>query len=146
MKEIKSIANISGEPVRMNIYLKSAMKLSSSLLTKVKFGGVFLNGKNVTMRATVSDGDEVLVLLPDEKNDTIQPKKLEIEILYEDDNIVVVNKPKNTPSHPSRGNHLPTLAEGLVARYGEGFIPRIITRLDRDTSGIVLIAKDQFSA
>ena len=49
MKEFKSIANISGEPVRMNVYLKSAMKLSSTLLTKVKYGGVFLNGKKLLL-------------------------------------------------------------------------------------------------
>ena len=60
--------------------------------------------------------------------------------------MIAVDKPSNMPTHPSRGNSLPTLANAAVARYGENFVFRSITRLDRDTSGIVLVAKDQVSA
>jgi len=146
MKEIVKIAEGLNSPVRISVFLKTEMKLSSTLISRVKFGGVFINGKNVHMRATVSAGDEVRVVLSDKPSDSVTPKAMPLEIIYEDECIVAVNKPKNMPVHPSRGNSLPTLAEGLAARYGDGFVPRIITRLDRDTSGIVLAARDAFSA
>lgn len=146
MRELKKIADGLSEPMRMSSYLKSVMKLSATLISRVKFGGVFLNGNAVTMRAEVKNGDEIKVLIGEKTGSNITPKKMTLDFIYEDEYILAVNKPKNMPTHPSRGNHLPTLAEGLVAHYGDGFVFRAITRLDRDTSGIVLVAKDAFSA
>ena len=134
-----------GTEIRISEYLKTKCGFSHALITKVKFGGVFINGENVHMRATVKKGDTVVVNLPHEKSD-IPPIDIPLNIIYEDDDMIAVDKPSNMPTHPSRGNSLPTLANALSAYFGEGFIFRSINRLDRDTSGIVLVAKNSYSA
>ena len=127
-------------------FLKGYVGLSTTLLTKVKFGGVRVGGEVVTMRRIVHDGDEVEICLPKEDSENIEPIEGELDVLYEDDHILVVNKPTNMPVHPSRGNHLVTLANVVMAYLGEGVVFRAVNRLDRDTSGIVVIAKHQYAA
>lgn len=127
-------------------YLKNHLGFSTSLIAKVKYGGVFLNGVAVHMRALVKSGDEITVDFPDEESENITPIEMPLDILYEDEYLLAVNKPKNMPVHPCRGNHLPTLAEGVRAYLGKPFVFRAVNRLDRDTSGIVLIAKSQLAA
>ncbi len=146
MREMNIIAEGLGEPVRISIFLKRELLFSSAMIKRVKHGGVFINGENVHMRATVKNGDAVRVCFPDERNEELTADAMTLDIIYEDDYVVAVNKPTNMPTHPSKGNHLPTLANGLKAYFGDGFIFRAITRLDKDTSGIVLIAKDQYTA
>ena len=133
-------------PMRISEYLKSRLALSSTFLSKVKLGGVFLNGENVHMRATVQNGDRIEIFFPKESSEGIPPIDLPLEILYEDEHMLAVCKPKNMPTHPSKGNSLPTLANAVMHYFGEDFVFRAITRLDRDTSGIVLIAKTQYAA
>lgn len=120
--------------------------LTATLIKRVKYGGVSINGNVVTMRATVRPGDEVLINLPDEVSEGIPPIVMPLDIVYEDDYMIAVNKPRNMPTHPSKGNSLPTLANGIMAYFGGKHTFRSINRLDRDTSGIVLMAKDAFSA
>ena len=146
MQELKRrVEDISGE-VRILDYLRSNMGLSHTLIKRVKDGGVFLNGTEVHMRATVKRGDEVTVILSKGEKNEIRPVNIPLEILYEDESILAVSKPPEMPTHPSRGNSLPTLAEAVLSYLGEDAVFRAITRLDRDTSGIVIIAKDAFSA
>ena len=128
-------------------YLKREMQLSVSLVKKVKFGGVFINGENVHMRALVNAGDAVTVILPEEASEGIRPIEMPLDIIYEDEYLIAVNKPSDMPTHPSRGNSLPTLAEGLMAYFkNKKFVFRSINRLDRGTSGIVIVAKNAFVA
>lgn len=141
----KRVDDISGEK-RILDYLRSNMGLSHTLIKRVKYGGVFLNGTEVHMRATVKPGDEITVILSKGEKNEIRPIDIPLEILYEDESILAVSKPPEMPTHPSRGNSLPTLAEAVLSYLGEDAVFRAITRLDRDTSGIVLIAKDAFSA
>ena len=146
MEKITFFADADITEMRMSDYLKRRLGFSSSLITKVKFGGVSLNGNTVTMRATVKPGDTVTVSLPDEESENIEPIDLPLDILYEDEHILAVNKPSNMPTHPSRGNHLPTLANAVRAYLGSPFVFRAINRLDRGTGGIVIIAKNSYSA
>lgn len=127
-------------------FLKGRIGLSATLLTKVKFGGVSVGGEVVTMRRIVHTGDEVEVRLPREESEGIEPIEAELDVLYEDEHLLVVSKPTNMPVHPSRGNHLVTLANAVMAYLGEGVVFRAVNRLDRDTSGIVVIAKHQYAA
>lgn len=119
---------------------------TATLIKKVKYGGVFVNGKNVTMRGIVKHGDEVFVNLPEDVSEGIPPIDMPLDIIYEDEYMIAVNKPRNMPTHPSKGNSLPTLANGVMAHFNGNHTFRSINRLDRDTSGIVLIAKDAYSA
>lgn len=147
MKEIKKIVEKEFDEIKIVDYLKKALMLSVSLVKKVKFGGVFINGENVHMRAIVHTGDTVLVKLPEEQSENIKPKKIPLDIIYEDEYLIAVNKPCGMPTHPSRGNSLTTLAEGIMAYFApESFVFRAVNRLDRDTSGIVIIAKDAVTA
>ena len=146
MERITVIAEgLSGE-IKIRDFLKRRLRFSTSLIGVVKFGGVFINGENVHMRATVKNGDTVDIYLPSEDSETVEPIEIPLDVLYEDERILVINKPRNMPIHPSRGNHLPTLASAVRAYMGAPFVFRCITRLDRDTSGIVLIAKDRIAA
>ena len=145
MKGLEAVASLDAE-MRMSEYLKRELGLSHSLIVKVKYGNVYLNGTAVTMRATVRDGDRVEVKFPTESSEGIEPIDIPLRVLYEDEYFIAVSKPTNMPTHPSKGNSLPTLANAVMNYFGRDFVFRSITRLDRDTSGIVLIAKTQYAA
>lgn len=136
------VKNIDGE-MKIRDYLKHRMGFSTSLIAKVKYDNVFLCGTPVHMRAMVKEGDIIEIYLPNEASENIPPIEMPLDIIYEDDMILAVNKPRNMPVHPSKGNHLPTLANGVAAYINAPFVFRAVNRLDRDTSGIVLIAKNQ---
>ncbi len=147
MKEISKKVTTEYDGMKISEYLKRCMELSVTLIKRVKFGGVFINGKNVHMRAAVHTDDTVLVVLPEKNSENIRAIDIPLDIIYEDDYLIAVNKPYDMPTHPSRGNSLPTLAEGIMAYFApRSFVFRSINRLDRDTSGIVIIAKDPISA
>ena len=141
---LETVTAVVGE-MKIRDYLKGRLGLSTSLIAKVKYGGVILNGTAVTMRAMIKNGDTIEIFLPDEDSEKIEPIDIPLEIVYEDEYLIAVNKPKNMPVHPSRGNHLPTVANAVRAYIGRPFVFRAVNRLDRDTSGIVLIAKDRIS-
>lgn len=145
MKEI--LIDASGLEREYNVkeYLLS-LGYSITFIKKVKYGGIMLNGEPVTVRAAVKSGDVLTLIPPRASSDGIEPIDIPLTVLYEDEYVVLFDKPTNMPTHPSKGNSLPTLANAVMARYGDDFVFRSITRLDRDTSGIVLIAKDQVSA
>ena len=123
--------------------------ISTEIITKVKFGGVFVDGKKLSnINDRVNLGEKVKVALPqDTPNPYITPKKEKLEIIFEDDYMLAVKKAKGILTHSSKGNSALSLEE-IVCGY---FLPnpftfRPINRLDRDTSGIVLIAKDMLTA
>lgn len=119
---------------------------SVTLIKRVKYGGILLFGEPVTVRKTVTNGDEIEIVLRSKKSSDITPMNIDIRVIYEDEYLVALDKPTNMPTHPSRGNSLPTLANAVMGMYGEDFTFRAINRLDRDTSGIVIVAKDQHTA
>lgn len=96
----------------------------------------------------LSAGEEIRIDIIEDESSDIEPNpNLKYEILYEDEDMIVVNKPADMPIHPSQGNHLNTLGNALAAHFNNrNFVYRPITRLDRDTSGVCLIAKNKFSA
>lgn len=138
------VTGVEGE-IKIRDYLKRRLGLSTALIAKVKYDNVLLNGEIVYMRATVQNGDVIDITLPDEDSENIEPMDIRLNVVYEDEHVIAVNKPKNMPVHPSRGNHLPTVANAVRHYVGHPFVFRAINRLDRDTSGIVLIAKDRLS-
>ena len=140
-----TVNDLNGD-MKISDYMKRRLGFSTSLITKVKFGGVRLNGEVVTMRATVKIGDVITVTFPEEESENVEPIEAPIEILYEDEHVLAVNKPADMPTHPSRGNHLTTLANAVAYYLGKPFVFRAINRLDRGTSGIVIIAKNPYSA
>lgn len=111
---------------------------------------ILLNGTRGFGRAKLGSGDELVVrLLETEVSEKIVPTPMDLQILFEDEDILVLSKPADTPIHPSVGNYENTLANGVAWYYqqkGEPFVYRCINRLDRDTTGALILAKNALSA
>ena len=111
---------------------------------------ILLNGAWTYMRTAVKDGDILTVHIQEpESSPNIPPVKLPLDIVYEDEDIIVVNKPAGMPVHPSLNNYENSLANGLMYYYrkqGKPFIFRCTNRLDRDTSGLTVVAKHMVSS
>ena len=150
--ELKITAELDGMTVKQILY--SHLALSRACVSRLKRleDGILLENERVTVRATVRVGQSLSLALEDreeEENLAIEPTECEIEILYEDDDCVAVNKPSGMPTHPSHGHHGDTLANALVYYYkkqGVPFVFRPVNRLDRETSGVVLVAKNKAAA
>ena len=127
--------------------LRTKLGVTSRLLSSLKSsGGLLLNGQNVTVRAVVREGDELRLVLP-EKESQICPADIPIDVLYEDEHILAVNKPRNMQVHPSHSDFTHTLGNAVAFRYGtQNFVYRPLTRLDKNTSGVVLIGRSQYAA
>ncbi|MBE6655950.1 MAG: RluA family pseudouridine synthase [Ruminococcaceae bacterium] len=131
-------------------FLKETLRLSSHTVTllKRKEKGILLNGAHVTVRAILRTGDTLSLAIEDEEsNEDVVPCALPLTLLYEDESVDVCMKPSDMPTHPSHGHFADTLANALAYRYRDTpFVFRAITRLDRETSGAVLVARNAVSA
>ncbi len=133
--------------------LRGDLSLSSAAITFLKKNknGILQNGNHVTVRATVQEGDILSLNYTDCEEDAsaILPMPLPLEILYEDDDILAINKPPHMPTHPSHAHQEDTLANAVAYLFknrGEHFVFRAVNRLDADTSGVVLLAKNKLAA
>ncbi|MGN1132304.1 MAG: RluA family pseudouridine synthase, partial [Ruminococcus sp.] len=131
-------------------FLKKHCKISSRLITKLvrTEKGITRDGNLLRTIDSVHFGDKIKIQLPKDNNE-IEPVFGELDIRFEDEHILVVDKPPNMPVHPTKNHQKDTLAN--IVRYyalskGEDYTFRAINRIDRDTSGLVLIAKDRFTA
>ena len=111
---------------------------------------ILVNGVHYYMRQTLASSDRLTVHITETKcSEKIPPVKLPLNIIYEDEDIIVINKPAGMPIHPSLNNYYNTLANALAWYYQEQnkpFIFRCCNRLDRDTSGLTVVAKHLVSA
>ena len=111
---------------------------------------IILNGERGFGRSVLKAGDRLVITVPEvESGENIIRTEMELAVLYEDEDILVVNKPAGIPVHPSMGNYENTLANGIAwyfAAKGEDFVYRCINRLDRDTTGALILAKNPLSA
>lgn len=132
-------------------YLYVDVRLSSRLIKKVKAysTGLLVNGEAQTVRYVLQVGDVVRVTFPPEKiSASLISEALDLQIIYEDEWVLVVNKPSGMPTMPSHIHPSGTLANAVLGYYVQEKIPytiHIVTRLDKDTSGLVLVAKHHFS-
>lgn len=113
-------------------------------------GGICRNGEPVRMNSPLGAGDVLTVTIAEEvSSEHVVPVPIELRILYEDEDLIVVDKPADMPVHPSLNNYTNTLANALAHYYqsrGQAFVYRCITRLDRDTTGLLVVAKHILSA
>lgn len=125
---------------------------SSQIITHLKRteNGILLNGEWGRVRDILHTGDMLIInLIETESSENIIPTNLPLDIVYEDEDILIVNKPADMPIHPSQGNYDNTLANAVAYYYqqkGESFTYRCINRLDRDTTGLLIVAKHMYSA
>ena len=135
-------------------YLGGELKLSTRTLSRLKHNekGILLNGQRVTVRAVLQCGDTLSLALEDGDGDTnpdIVPSEIPLDILYEDEDTVAVNKPSGMATHPSYNHRTDTLANALVyyfEKQNRPFVFRAVNRLDIEASGIVLAAKSKNAA
>ena len=125
--------------------LKRRMGFSSRLLQKLKSGGkVMRNGVQVRLFADVIEGDVIRVQLPEERCSFL-PEDIPICPVYEDEDLLVIDKQPGIVVHPTKGHPSGTIANGLMRymeRSGHSFKIRFVNRLDRDTSGLLIVAKN----
>lgn len=128
--------------------LKNHFGFSSSLITDLKKGDyIMLCGKKEFVTKTVSEGDILKIVLPDSRSENITPENIPLDILFEDEDLLIVNKPPKMPTHPSVYHNTGTVANAVMFRYRDiPFTFRAPSRLDRDTSGVLIIAKNAFAA
>ena len=132
-------------------YLKEK-EYSSQIVTHLKRteNGILLNGIWGRVRDILHEGDILTIqLIENESSENIVPTNLPLDIIYEDEDIMVINKAADTPIHPSQGNYDNTLANAVAYYFqekGKAFTYRCINRLDRDTTGLLILAKHMYSA
>ena len=133
-------------------FLRRELSPSTKMLKYLKYreDGILVNGAHRTVRYRLQPGERLEVATEDtEKNEALLPVQLPLDVLYEDEDLVVPAKPADMPTHPSRDHHEDTVANALAFRYrhlGGAFVFRPINRLDRNTSGLLLIARNKLSA
>ena len=148
--QIKFTVDENNDGIQVKNFLRGDCDVSATLLRQLKLveNGITSNGVHIRTIDKLYSGDEVAITLPDEKNE-IEPINLPIKILYEDEHIIAFDKSAFMTVHPVHGHIDDTLANAAAyyaGTCGEVWTFRAVNRLDRDTSGAVLIAKNAYSA
>lgn len=131
-------------------FLRKHCNLSARMITQLKRkkDGILMNGKILRTVDFTQAGSRVEINLPEEESEIV-PVAGNLDIVFEDEHIIIVNKPPSMPVHPVKQHQTNTLAN-IITYYmksrGENYVFRAVNRLDKDTSGLVLIAKNKFCA
>ena len=138
----------AGKEVRIDSYLSDALDISRSKVQKlIKEGLVLVSGKKVSSSYIVKNGDHILVDDDLDYSISVMPEDIFLDIVYEDDDLLVINKASGMVVHPAPGHYSGTLVNALLYRFqisgGEKYRPGIVHRLDKDTSGVMLVAKNE---
>ena len=138
------------EGMRLDSYLSQELDLSRSKVQKlIKEDKVLVNGKNVSSSYAVKIDDEIEVLDELDYEINVEAEDIPLDIVYEDDDLIIINKKSGMVVHPAPGHYTGTLVNALLYRYGdlagEKFRPGIVHRLDKDTSGLMVVAKNEWT-
>ncbi len=145
-------ADFSGE--RLDAFLaRSAEGLSRSAAQRlIEEGQVRVNGRPGKKNDRLNPGDQVEYTIPEAKPVDIVPTEMQLDIVYEDEDLLVINKPKGLVVHPAAGHSDDTLVNGLLFRLGDDLSgingelrPGIVHRIDKDTSGLLAVAKNDYA-
>ena len=153
-KYVFSVQSLS-QPLRLDAFLSQQREFSSrsQVQNLIKKHQVIVNGQCAKASLLVKNDDEISVDLSEEFSVIIKPEDIPLDIVWEDDDILIVNKPKNMITHPTIKETTGTLVNALLNKYGYDGLsningvmrPGIVHRLDRNTSGILMIAKNNHS-
>ena len=141
---------VEEDKVRIDNYLVEKLELSRSKIQKlIKDDRVLVNGKKVNVSYKVKLDDEIEVEEELEEEMNAIPENIPLDIIYEDADLLVINKASGMVVHPAPGHYTGTLVNALLYRFdlnsGEANRPGIVHRLDKDTSGLMLVAKNEFT-
>jgi len=143
---IEFVAEAGDEGRTLRDVLRKRIGISRRLMVRLKTSeeGLSVNGQKVWPNHKVSAGDVISLRMEAESSETILPQPMELDIVYEDDHLLVLNKPAGLIVHPTTGHYLNTLANGVMHYWqekGERVRFRPVHRLDEHTSGLVVVAK-----
>lgn len=150
-EEFKAEYTPGEELLRIDRFLGSRLEqVSRSYLQKlVKEGAVLVNGKPVKSSYKVENGDWIRLEIPDAVEPEIEAEEMDLDILYEDSDIILINKPKGMVVHPAAGHYSGTLVNGLMAHCKDELSgingvmrPGIVHRIDMDTTGVLIACKN----
>ena len=148
-RNLELTADKSGE--RLDSFVaRAAEDISRSAAQKlIENGNVLVNGAIAAKALKLRGGDTVRIGLPEPENACILPENIPLDIVYEDADVIVVNKPKGMVVHPAAGNYTGTLVNALMYHCGDSLSgingeirPGIVHRIDKDTSGLLVVAKN----
>lgn len=148
------MADAGQEPVRVDKFLMDRIPNTSrtKLQSAAADGYIQIDGQPVKANHKVKAGDEILVMMPyPQREIELIPEDIPLDILYEDDTLIIINKPANMVVHPGYGNYTGTLVNALIHHFDqlpehEGGIPNrpgLVHRLDKNTTGVMVIAKTE---
>lgn len=150
--EIHEFEVDSGAHERLDLWLSERLDLSRSHLKRlIDQELIMVNGAKTKAGYRIQPGDLILVTVPKAEEPSLEPQAIPLEIIYEDQDLAVINKPKGLVVHPGAGNLEGTLVNALLfhveelASGGGDYRPGIVHRLDKDTSGLMMIAKTDAS-
>jgi len=147
--EIKEI-QVTEPGIRLDKYLaKIYLDLSRSYIQKlIERGYILVNGYEAKVSQKLNNGDKISVNMPHPEPTSLTAEPIPLNIIYEDNNLIVLNKPAGLTVHPAPGHTSHTLVNALLshcpdlAKFGDSPRPGIVHRLDKDTSGLMIIAKN----
>jgi 23S rRNA pseudouridine1911/1915/1917 synthase len=150
MEEKVFVVTIDNQKLRLDVYLEKMLPVfsRSHIKNQIEKNEVFVNNKNVKAGYNLKVNDEVKILINPPKTLDLTPEDIKIDIVYEDDDLAVINKPQGMVVHPAVGNYNKTLVNALLYNIKNlsginGVIrPGIVHRLDKDTSGLLVVAKN----
>ncbi len=137
-------------PTRLDAYISKETSLSRSAAQGLLLDGkILINGKTAQKSCKVKEGDLVEIFLPEPEMCDAEPEDIPLDIVFEDEDVIVINKPQGMVVHPAPGHTHGTLVNALLHHCGDslsdinGVIrPGIVHRIDRDTSGLLIVAKN----
>jgi len=135
--------------IRIDKYLSEKIDLSRSKIQKlIDDNKILVNNNSINNNYKVNTGDIISILdIPKDPLLNLKPCDIDIDIIYEDDDLLVINKQSGLVVHPAPGNYENTLVNALIGKYelsNNSFRPGIVHRLDKDTSGLMLVAKNDY--
>lgn len=143
------IYNVRNE-LNIKEVLRKSLSMSSRLITKIKYNHLYLNGSHCSVNSTVQPGDIVCVDFNynEDNSNIVSTPQIKLDILYEDELYIIINKPSNMPIHPSMEHYTDSLSNGVKTYFDSIHLHkkiRPVNRLDKDTSGIVVFAKNEYA-
>ncbi len=143
------IYNVRNE-LNIKEVLRKSLSMSSRLITKIKYNHLYLNGSHCSVNSTVQPGDIVCVDFNynEDNGNIVSNPQIKLDILYEDELYIIINKPSNMPVHPSMEHYTDSLSNGVKTYFDSIHLHkkiRPVNRLDKDTSGIVVFAKNEYA-
>ena len=152
MKTIEKVCDFEGN-IRLDVFVAEIGEITRSRAAKlIEDGCVLVNSKVAAKNLKLKTGDKVVLNLPDPVSYNVTAEEIPLDIVYEDDDLLVVNKPKGMVVHPANGNLEGTLVNALMHHCGDTLSgingvmrPGIVHRIDKNTSGLLMVAKNDLA-